>query len=116
VRHAAFGPLLSLITADAVKQIQHGILLFRGITRRRVNLHPAFYAHGLGLIIDALKFAVLDSFARFVETVGRIRKGRFVVWFQFDWSAESTATTACALLSRRSVSFGRCSFAFGRGF
>ena len=57
----ALGPLLSLIAAYAVEQIQHGILLVLGISGRRVNLHPAVHAHGLGVVIDAFEFAVLDT-------------------------------------------------------
>src|SRR4030095_16396539 len=110
------GPLLTLIAADAVEQIQHRIFLVLGITRRRIDLHPAFCAHGLRVVINALKFAVIDSLARFVETVWRTRKGRLVVGLQFDWPAEAAATAACALLVWRGVSLGRRAFAFGRRF
>jgi hypothetical protein len=116
VRHAAFGPLFALVAADAVEQIEHGIFLVLRIAGRRVNLHPALCAHRLRVVINALQFAVLDSFACFVESLGRIWKSRFVVRLQFNRSTESAAATARALLPRRGISFGCAAFAFGCGF
>src|SRR5688572_2644071 len=94
MRDTALCPLLALIAANAVKQIQHGIFLAFGITGRRVNLHPAFHADGLGVVINPLKFAALDSLARFVETLWRIWEGRFVVRLQLDRAPKSAATAA----------------------
>src|SRR5687768_870300 len=94
MRDAALCPLLALIAADAVQQIQHGILFVLRVAGRRVNLHPAFCADGLRLVINAFEFAALDSVARFVETLWRIREGRFVVRLQLDWTAKSTTTAA----------------------
>src|SRR5687768_11449396 len=93
MRNTALGPLLALIAANAVEQIQHRIFILFGITGRRVNLHPAFCADGLRIVIDPFEFAALDSLVRFVEALWRIRKGRFVVWLQLDWAAKS-ATAA----------------------
>src|SRR5688572_27886960 len=92
MRDTTLNPLLALIAANAVEQIQDGISLAFGITRRRVNLHPAFYADGLRFVINAFKFAALASLAGLVETLWRIRKGGFVVRLQLDWAAKSTTT------------------------
>src|SRR5687767_7288363 len=105
-------PFLSLIAANAVEQIKHGI--FRGfrITWRSVNLHPAFYAHGFGIVIDPFEFAALNSLARFVETLRRIRKGRFVVRLQLDGTAKSATTAAFGRIrgtGTRGCSLRRCS-------
>src|SRR5205807_9507085 len=40
------------------------------------------------------EFAAFDSVARFVETLWRIRKGRFVVRLQLDWAAKPATTAA----------------------
>src|SRR5688572_12136265 len=94
MRDTALGPLLALIAADAVERIQHWILFVFGITRRRINLHPALRADGLRVVINAFKFAALDSVAWFVKSLGWIRKGRFVVWLQLDWAAKSATAAA----------------------
>src|SRR4051812_37100676 len=67
MRDTALCPLLFLVSADAVEQIQHRILPVPGIARRSVNLHPALYADGPGVVINPFKFAVRDVVAPLVE-------------------------------------------------
>ena len=74
-----------------------------GIAGRRINLHPAFRADGLGFVIDPFEFAVLGAFARLVESFRHGREGRFVVRAERDGAAKSAATAAaarCALAVR----------------
>src|SRR5688572_808190 len=90
----ALGPLLALIATNAMEQIQHRIFFVFGIAGRRVNLHPPFHPDSFRIVINPLEFAMRNSLARFVETLWRIRKGRFVVRLQLDRAAKSATAAA----------------------
>ena len=98
IRHSLLGPFLLLIAADAVEQIEHGILLVLVVAGRGIDLHPALHPNRLRVVIHALEFAVFDAFARLVESIRRIRKHGFVVRVQGDGAApQATATAPPAL-------------------
>ena len=62
---------LRLVPADAVEQVQHWVLLLRGVTRRRVDLHFAGRAHRLGIVGDHLQPPVRYVLLR-VDIGGRV--------------------------------------------
>src|SRR5687767_4300073 len=101
MRDTTLYPLLALIAADAMEQIQDGIFFVFGITRRRINLHPTFYTDCLGVVLNPLKFAMFNSFALFVETLRWIWKGWFVVRLYLDRPAKSPASAWSALARGR---------------
>ncbi len=106
---AATAPFL-FVAANAVKEIQHGIPRVGRVAGRRIDERLAFVADGFGIVLDHLELAVGDAFARLVETVRRIRKGRFVVRAKRDRSTKSATTTLPALAGG---DLSRVRFAFG---
>ena len=97
IRHSLPGPFFLLVAADAVEQIQHGILLVFGIASRGVDLHPTLDSDGLGIVIHPLKFAVFDALSRLVESIWRVGEGGLVVGAQGDGAAKAATTTTPAL-------------------
>ena len=78
-----------LVAADAVQQVQHRVFLLRRVARRRVDLHLAGRADGLGVVGDHLQLPVRHVLALRVEPGGRIGERGHVVGVQHDRAAAS---------------------------
>ena len=67
---------LRLVAADAVQQVEHGILLVLRVAGRRVDVHLAPRADRLRVVLDHLQLAVRDRLAPLEDRVGRFRRRR----------------------------------------
>jgi hypothetical protein len=99
---AATTPFL-FVAADAVQEIQHGILRVRRVARRCIDERLARVADGLGIVLDHLQPAASDAIAHLVEIVGFGREGARVIGAEFDWTAEATTWTLPAWAGRGSL-------------
>ena len=70
---------LGFVAADAVQKIEHGILLAGRVIGRRVHVHVADGADGLGVVLDHLQLAVRNVVADGLEVGRRIVEGWLVV-------------------------------------
>ncbi len=73
-----------LVAADTVQKVEHGIVRFRRVTRRRIDIHLPLRADGLRVVFDHLQLAARDSFAPCAPLGGRLGKGGFVVLVERD--------------------------------
>ena len=85
---------LGFISADAVQEVEHGILLVLRITGRSIDLHLARCAHRFGVVFDHLQLAVRNVVALLVKPGRRIVEGRFVIRSEHDGPAKSARATA----------------------
>ena len=78
---------LGFIAADAVQEVEHGILLVLRVSGRCVDVQLALRAHGLGIVFDHLQLAVRDAVALFIEAFWRHGEGGFVILSENDLAA-----------------------------
>ena len=83
-----------LVAADAVQQVEHGVLPVGGVTRRRVDVHLAARADRLRVVLDHLQLAVRDVVADRLEVGRRVVEGGLVVGAEHDGAAEAAAAAA----------------------
>ncbi len=79
---------LGLIPADAVQEIEYGVLLIGRIAGRSVDVHVTAGTDRLRIVLDHLQLAMWNVIADAIETGRRIIEGRFVI------GAERDASTA----------------------
>ena len=75
---------LGLVAADAVQQIDDGVLLVLAVARRRVDVHLAPRADRLRVVLDQLQRAVRNRFAALEDRVRRFGEGGHVVGLEDD--------------------------------
>ena len=85
---------LSLISNNAVQEVEHWIFLVLGIAGRSIDLHLARCAHRFGLVFNHLQRAMRNAIALLVKPGRRIVEGSFVIGSEHDRPAESARPTA----------------------
>ena len=82
------------ITADAVQQVEHRVLLVFRVTGRRVDLHATFDADGFRVVLDHLELAVGNAVAFLIESGRRLGECGDVIGVEHDGLARDSGFAA----------------------
>src|SRR5205823_3664734 len=75
---------LGFIAADAMQEVEDGILLVPRVTGRRIDIHLSSCADGLRVVLDHFQLAVRNTFALVVESRRRVGEDLFVIRAEDD--------------------------------